>query len=278
VRPTVLTIAGSDCSGGAGIQADLKTIEAAGGYAATVLTAVTVQNTRGVLRVYGLPADLVRDQLEALLGDLRVGAVKSGMLGNEAVVIEVARALRRHRPPHYVCDPVMVSESGCRLLEAAATERLVGDLFPLASVVTPNVGEAAALTGLKIESIADAERAAGCLRERGARAVLITGGHLPGAAAVDLLVDEGGCVRIPGDRVDGRHGHGSGCTHASALATGLARGLSLVNAATEAKRFVTEAIRHGLAIGGGRGPTDPFFSLHGGPSWPAAAGTRRMGR
>ena len=262
MRPTVLTIAGSDCSAGAGIQADVKTIEATGGYAASVLTAVTAQNTRGILRWIALDPELVRDQLEAVLSDLNVVAVKSGMLANEPVVGEVVETLRSYRPRHYVCDPVMRSASGCRLLEKQAVARLRRDLLPLASLVTPNVHEAEVLTGQNINDLADAERAALLLLEAGPSAVLITGGHLAGESATDVLATRDGCERFPGEWIHTRHTHGSGCTHSAAVATALARGLPLTEAVTEAKRFVTEALRHGLDVGQGNGPADPFFFLY----------------
>jgi hydroxymethylpyrimidine kinase/phosphomethylpyrimidine kinase/thiamine-phosphate diphosphorylase len=262
VRPIVLTIAGSDCSGGAGIQADLKAIESNGGYGATVLTAVTAQSTRGVRRVAPLAPDLVGDQLDAVFSDLNVAAVKSGMLVDGRIVAEVASALRRHRPRHYVCDPVLRSTSGHSLLESDALERLKRELLPLASLVTPNVPEAELLTGLTINSVADAERAAGRLLEFGPDAVLVTGGHLAAGRATDVLATRDGCTSFPGEVIAARQSHGSGCSHAAAIATALARGLPLVEAISAGKRFVTEAIRHGLNVGRGSAVTDPFYFLH----------------
>lgn len=261
MRPTVLSIAGSDSSGGAGIQADLKSIEANGGYAATVLTGITAQNTRGVERTSPLSPELVRAQVEAVFEDLRVVAVKSGMLGEAVIVGELARALDRYRPAYYVCDPVMFSSGGLQLLDDEGVEALRRLLLPRATLVTPNVREAERLSGAELRDSSQVERVGRLLLEAGARAVLVTGGHLSDRPATDFLVTAEACSVFPGEPVDTAHDHGSGCVYASAIATGLARGLGLRDAVGEAKRFVTEAIRHGLAIGAGSGPVDPFFGL-----------------
>jgi hydroxymethylpyrimidine/phosphomethylpyrimidine kinase len=262
VRPVVLSIAGSDSSGGAGIQADLKAIEANGGYAATAITAVTAQNTHGVTRSATLDLAMIAAQIDAVFDDLEVRAVKSGMLAEERVVRLVARELKRRRPPHYVCDPVMLSKTGFPLLPPAAVDSLRVELLPLATLVTPNVAEAEALCGRSIRTVEQAEAAGRELNAAGARAVLITGGHLEGAPATDVLVEAAGSTLFAGERVDSPHTHGTGCTFAAAVATRLARGHSLQRAIRGAKRFVTLAIRHGLPVGSGTGPTDPFFFLH----------------
>ncbi len=267
MQPIVLSIAGSDSSGGAGIQADLKAITANGGYAATVITAITAQNTRRVLASRTVPDRMLRAQLDAVFDDLRVAAVKTGMLGDARVIGTVAKRLARRRPPVLVCDPVMVAKSGDALLEPAAVGALESELLPLADLVTPNLHEAAALSGSEVRSLEDAERAARRILERGCRAVLVKGGHLAGAPT-DLLVTPQTVERFEGPRLDARHTHGTGCTYAAAIATRLARGSTLVDAIRIAKRFVTEAIRHGLAVGRGTGPTDPFFFLrHDDAGW-----------
>lgn len=265
MRPVVLTVAGSDCSGGAGIQADIKAIEANGGFAAAVVTAVTAQSTREILASEPVPAELVGAQLEAVLGDLHVVAVKSGMLADGAIVRELARALRRHPVAHYVCDPLLASTGGSPLLEESAVDRLRSALFPLATLLTPNVREAETLTGLEIRDAGDAERAARRLLESGAEAVLLKGGHRADRPACDLLVTPDAMRELPGEWIDPIHTHGTGCLLASAIATGLARGFDLVAAVGAAKRFVTEGIRHGLRPGRGMGTPDPFAAAHGGP-------------
>ena len=262
VRPTVLTIAGSDCSGGAGIQADLKTVEANLGYAATVITAITAQNTRAVHSSFPLPSARVAEQLETVFADLDVVAVKTGMLADAEIVGVVARQLRSHPVRHYVCDPVMVSSTGFRLLDERGSDRLLRELMPLASLLTPNAHEAEKMSGVPVRNPADAQQAGKRLLELGARAVLVTGGHLVDGPATDILVTADGCARFPGQFFDVPHTHGSGCTLSSAIATLLARGLDLHGAVETAKRFVGEAIRCGLPLGSGNGPTDPFFFLH----------------
>lgn len=271
---TVLTIAGSDSSGGAGIQADLKAIAANGGYGATVVTAITAQNTTGVARVEALSAALVRAQMDAVFDDLRVAAVKTGMLASEEIVRTVAEGLRARGPAHLVCDPVMISKSGHALLPAECVEALRTLVLPLADLVTPNVHEAEALSGMvAIRSVEDAERAGRRILELGARAVLVKGGHLAQAGATDVLVTRDGTRVFRGLWVETRHTHGTGCTFSAAIATWLARGASLVDAIEAAKEFVTEAIRAGLPVGRGTGPTDPFFFLRG-----SAEGERWLAR
>ena len=257
----ILTIAGSDSSGGAGIQADLKAISACGGYGASVLTAITAQNTRGVHDAFELPETIVSAQLDAVFGDLRVAAVKSGMLSSRRVIDVVENALRRWKPLHYVLDPVLVAKSGHLLLDADAVDALRRQLVPLATVVTPNRYEALALTGIDPRRPEDAEKAGRQLLERGCGAVLVKGGHMDTGAATDVLVTAGGVQLFSGQRIDTPHTHGTGCTLAAAVATYLGRGCTLVEAVRMAKSYVTEAIRDGIAVGRGRGPTDHFFYL-----------------
>jgi hydroxymethylpyrimidine/phosphomethylpyrimidine kinase len=262
--PTILTLAGSDSSGGAGIQADLKAISANGGYGASVLTAITAQNTCGVLDAETVPVTMIRSQIEAVFTDLKVAACKTGMMASEDVIETVAEGLARYRPPWYVCDPVMISKSGYALLPDHCIESLKRSLLPLASVVTPNAHEAEALAGFPVRSVEDAERAGREILAIGPGAVLVKGGHLDSAEAVDVLVSEGGMRIFPGERIDSKHTHGTGCTYSAAIATWLGRGATMERAVESAKRFVTEAIRHGLPVGKGVGPTDPFFFLRAG--------------
>ncbi len=245
-RPVVLTVAGSDCSGGAGIQADIKTIEACGGSAAAVVTAVTAQSARAFVDSAAIAPELVRKQLEAVLGDQEVAAVKSGMLASTEIVRELARALTRHRVPHFVCDPVLRSSGGSPLLDPPALGVLREELLPQASVVTPNVREAESLSGVAIEGEGDAERAARRLLDLGAAAVLLKGGHRTDRPACDLLVTAHEVREFAGEWIDAAHTHGTGCRLASVIATGLARGDDLVRAIEAAKRFVTEGLRRQL--------------------------------
>jgi hydroxymethylpyrimidine/phosphomethylpyrimidine kinase len=259
--PIVLTIAGSDSSAGAGIQADLKAISANGGYGASVITAITAQNTRGVTAAAEVALELIRAQADAVFDDLRVAAVKTGMLASAPVIETVAKALRDHRPPHYVVDPVMISKTGFPLLRPEAISALAELLLPLASLVTPNVHEARALTGLEVRTPAEAAAAGRKLVDAGARAVLVKGGHLEEQRATDVLVTRAGVRVFPGEHVEAAHTHGTGCTYSAAIATHLAHGRSLEDAIATAKAYVTEAIRAGLPVGQGTGPTDHFFYL-----------------
>jgi hydroxymethylpyrimidine/phosphomethylpyrimidine kinase len=248
--PRVLTIAGSDSGGGAGIQADLKAFAAAGAHGMSAIVALTAQNTVGVSAVHEVPADMVTAQIDAVFDDLGVDAAKTGMLFSQAVVEAVAAALAHRRVP-LVVDPVVVATSGARLLADAAAGALVHELFPLATVVTPNLAEAQALTGTTSESKAElAER----LVELGAAAAIVTGGH---GEPVDHLYDGAQHVPIPVERLTVAATHGAGCTHSATLAALLARGLSLEDAARAAARAATDAVRHGLPeLGAGDGPVD----------------------
>lgn len=248
-----LTIAGSDSGGGAGIQADLKAFARAGCHGSSAIVALTAQNTLGVTAVHEVPPDMVRAQLDAVLADIGVDAAKTGMLFSRAIVEAVAGVLAANPVP-LVVDPVMIATSGARLLREDAVEALVRHLFPLATVITPNLHEAQALTGLEDEDRAAlAER----LHELGARAVIVTGGH--GADAVDHLLSGGAHVEIPVPRHDVPATHGAGCTHSATLAALLARGLPLEEAARGAAAAAADAVAHGLAeIGAGEGPVDVF--------------------
>ena len=263
--PIALTIAGSDPSGGAGIQADLKTFAAHQVYGASAITAVTVQSTRGVESVTPLEADLVTAQIEAVAGDLAIDATKTGMLATAAIVEAVAAAIKELDLPLVVVDPVLVSSSGTRLLDDDGVRMLCSELLSLARVVTPNVPEAEALSGRRISSAATARDAARRLHDMGAAAIIVTGGHADwtrdAGEVVDVLFDGHAFHEFRGARVAARETHGTGCTFASAVAAGLARGLALPEAAARAQQYVAGAIAHAPGIGHGRGPLDHFWRI-----------------
>lgn len=258
-----LTVAGSDSGGGAGIQADLKTFSALGVYGASVLAALTAQNTRGVQAIHEVPAAFVAAQLDSVFADLAVGAVKVGMLARPDAIEAVAEALADRDVP-VVLDPVMVATSGDRLLRPEAVETLRARLLPLAAIVTPNLPEAAALLDAPLAEDEAAMRAqAERLLALGPRAVLMKGGHGTGPESVDLLVEAGGRVtRLAAPRIDTPHTHGTGCTLSAAIAAGLARGLPLDAAVRAAKDYLTAALRagRGLGIGSGHGPVHHFHA------------------
>ena len=256
---TALTIAGSDSSGGAGIQADLKTFAALRVYGTSAITAVTAQNTMGVVSSAPLPADLVTAQIEAVAGDLQIDATKIGMLATAAIVEAVVAAIEELELPLVVVDPVLVSKSGQRLLDEDGVQALRAELLPLARVVTPNLPEAEALSGHRIASLAGARDAARRLQDMGAAAVLITGGHGAGDELVDLLLDADTFHEFRTRRIETKNTHGTGCTFASAVAAHLALGHSLPEAAERAQQYVAGAIAHALAIGHGHGPLDHFW-------------------
>jgi hydroxymethylpyrimidine/phosphomethylpyrimidine kinase len=251
---TALTIAGSDSSGGAGIQADLKTFAAHGVYGMSAITAITAQNTQGVTDVVVLTPEIVRAQIAAVAVDIPPDATKVGMLANAAIVDAVADAIHEHRLLLVVLDTVMIAKSQARLLDQRAIAALRDRLLPLAAVITPNVPEAEALTGLKIETVDDLQVAAKRLVDLGARAVLVKGGHLAGPAVVDVLWDGSRLTEFSADRVETRHTHGTGCTLSSAIAARLALGDSLVDACRAAKAYVTRAIAQAPGLGHGHGP------------------------
>jgi len=253
-----LTIAGSDSGGGAGIQADLKTFTVFGVYGMSAVTALTAQNTWGITGIHVVPASFVQQQIDAVLSDIGVDAVKTGMLVNAEIIRTVGGALRDHAVQNVVVDPVMAAGTGAALLEPEACEALVRDLVPLASLVTPNVGEAETMTGVPIKSVSDMHRAAAALIERGAKACLVKGGHLGGDQAIDVLHDGKRTHEFWTLRVPVRHTHGTGCQLSAAITANLARGRSLADSVAEAKRFITTAIAHGLAIGKGTGPANPL--------------------
>ncbi|HOG16611.1 MAG TPA: bifunctional hydroxymethylpyrimidine kinase/phosphomethylpyrimidine kinase [Syntrophales bacterium] len=255
----VLTIAGSDSGGGAGIQADLKTITVCGGFGMSVITALTAQNTLGVQGIHEVPPAFVAAQFDSVLSDIGADAAKTGMLASREVLEVVAAKIRQYGIEKLVVDPVMVAKGGASLIRGEVREVLIRELLPLACVVTPNIPEAEVLAQMKIAGVDDMKRAAEAIFRRGPRSVLIKGGHLAGnRRAVDILLDGGGFREFAAEWFDTADTHGTGCTYAAAIATGLAKGKPLAEAVDGAKRYITEAIRHSLRIGGGHGPTNHF--------------------
>ncbi|MGV6876122.1 bifunctional hydroxymethylpyrimidine kinase/phosphomethylpyrimidine kinase [Pseudochelatococcus sp. B33] len=263
ITPIAVTIAGSDSGGGAGIQADLKTFSALGVYGASVIAALTAQNTLGVTAIHDVPADFIGAQIDAVFSDLAVGAVKIGMLSRPETIAAVADGLVRWNQRAVVLDPVMVAASGDRLLSENAVATLREKLLPLASIVTPNLPEAAVLLNAGIAEDETAMLAqAEALLQLGPRAVLIKGGHARGEESVDLLADATGMTRLPAPRIATRNTHGTGCTLSSAIAAGLARGTAQIDAVRAAKDYVSRAIAASdrLAIGKGHGPVHHFHA------------------
>ena len=262
----VLVIAGSDSGGGAGIQADIKTITALGGYAATAITAVTVQNTLGVTGVHPIPLEVVAAQARAVLDDIGADAIKTGMLGDAAVVEAVAAAIDHAQGTSTsgvptVVDPVMVAKGGAPLLAVAAIDAVKSLMIPRAALLTPNAPEAAAMTGLAVETTDDLRRAGEALLALGAKAVLMKGGHVLGDRVVDVLLTAQGETTFEGERIETRHTHGTGCTLASACATGLAQGMTLEAAVARAWNYVHEAMLRAPGFGAGHGPLDHGWTL-----------------
>ena len=260
--PTAMTIAGSDSGGGAGIQADLKTFAALGVYGTSVLTAITAQNTLRVTAVHEVPPETVAAQMDAVFTDIGADAVKTGMLSSAPIIEVVAEELRRHGVQRLVVDPVMVAKSGDRLLREDGVEALRTLLLPLATVVTPNVPEAEALAGMKIGTGDDARLAARRIVEMGAGAVVVKGGHLPGDA-IDRLYDGQAFSEFSAPRIETSNTHGTGCTFASAIAAGLAKGSNVTEAVAAAKEYVTQALKSSYPLGHGHGPLNHFFRLAG---------------
>ncbi|QQO17201.1 bifunctional hydroxymethylpyrimidine kinase/phosphomethylpyrimidine kinase [Bradyrhizobium diazoefficiens] len=263
--PIALTIAGSDSSGGAGIQADLKTFAALGVYGASAITALTAQNTQGVTGIHAVPADFVTAQIDAVFSDLDVGAVKIGMVAQAASIDAIAAALSRWQPRHMVLDPVMVATSGDRLLAPEAVEALRTKLIPLASVITPNLPEAAALLGEPVAASAAAIEGQGRrLLALGCRAVLIKGGHGEGAESIDYLVDSRTTIALAAPRLATGNTHGTGCSLSSAVAAGLARGEDLEQSVRNAKAWISAAITAAdrFSVGHGHGPIHHFHRYY----------------
>jgi hydroxymethylpyrimidine/phosphomethylpyrimidine kinase len=256
----VLTIAGSDSGGGAGIQADLKTITVLGGFGMSVVTALTAQNTLGVHGIHDVPPAFVAAQFDAVAGDIGIDAAKTGMLATADVIRTVAGKIRQYGIEKMVVDPVMVAKGGAALIRAEAMATLVAELLPLALILTPNIPEAEVLSGIAIKGIDDMKEAARKILKLGPKYVVVKGGHLDGDAT-DLLCDVEGCRVLRSQRFSTRDTHGTGCTFSAALATFLACGMDVQEAVTAAKRYISEAIRHAWRIGGGHGPTNHLAPL-----------------
>ena len=256
---TVMTIAGSDSGGGAGIQADLRTFAAHGVFGTSAVTAVTAQNTLGVVAWLAMPADLVTAQIEAVVGDIGADAVKTGMLASAAIVEAVGAAIEALELPQVVVDPVMVAKGGDALLDDDAVAAMRAELLPRAHVVTPNVPEAEVLSGMAIRTLADMHTAAERILRMGPRVVLLKGGHLDGPTSVDVVCTAAGRFEISRLRIDTRHTHGTGCTLASAIAANLALGLPDREAIEAAREYLDGAIRHAPGIGKGHGPLNHFW-------------------
>ncbi|WP_292093938.1 bifunctional hydroxymethylpyrimidine kinase/phosphomethylpyrimidine kinase [Brevundimonas sp.] len=259
----VLILAGSDSGGGAGIQADIKAVTMLGGFAATAITAITVQNTLGVHGVYPIPLEVIEAQAKAVLDDIGADALKTGMLGSVAVVETVAALIDYAGGVPAVVDPVMIAKGGSPLLEDRAVEAVRRLMIPRATLLTPNAPEAEALTGLTVADLDGQRRAGKALLALGAKAVLMKGGHVPGETVIDLLLTADGETVLESERIDTRHTHGTGCTLASACAAGIARGLPLPVAVAEAWAYVAEAIRRAPGLGAGHGPLDHGWPIRG---------------
>lgn len=251
----VLTIAGSDSGGGAGIQADLKTITALGGFGMSVITALTAQNTLGVQGIHEIPVEFVDKQFDSVVPDIGVDAAKTGMLSSSEIMRRVAAKIREYEIEKLVVDPVMVAKGGARLIREEAKQTLIQELVPLACVITPNVPEAEELTGMTVTTVADMKKAAKIIHHKGARYVFVKGGHMSGEA-LDILYDGKEFFEFASERIETADTHGTGCTTSAAIATGLAQGMSVFDAVTRAKDYITTAIRFSLRIGGGHGPTN----------------------
>ena len=260
--PTALTIAGSDSGGGAGIQADLKTFAAHGVYGTCAITALTAQNTLGVMAILATPDDIVTAQVEAVAADIGCDAVKTGMLANATIVEAVAACVESLELPNLVVDPVMVAKSGDHLLDDEAVHALRWTLLRLARVVTPNVPEAEVLAKMTVRTLDDMREAARRIATFKPGAVVIKGGHMPGAEIVDVLLYNGEFTEFTGPRVEGPNTHGTGCTFASAIAASLAKGVALPEAVRLAKEYVAGAMRPGIPLGGGHRPLNHFWKLY----------------
>jgi hydroxymethylpyrimidine/phosphomethylpyrimidine kinase len=251
----VLTIAGSDSGGGAGIQADLKTITALGGFGMSVVTALTAQNTLGVQGIHEVPADFVEKQFDSVVTDIGIDAAKTGMLSSSEIMRTVARKIREYGIEKLVVDPVMVAKGGAMLIREEAKKTLIEELLPLSFVITPNIPEAQELTGIKVSNVEEMKKAAEIINGMGANNVLVKGGHMSGDA-LDILYDGEIFHEFISERIETQDTHGTGCTISAAIATGLAQGMTVYEAVERAKDYITTAIRFSLRIGGGHGPTN----------------------
>ncbi len=266
--PITLTIAGSDSGGGAGIQADIKAMSATGSYACSVITAVTAQNTQGVSAIHSIPIDIVQAQLESVFSDMRVCAVKIGMLSDATTIAMIANVLKKYQPNHIILDPVMVATSGDVLLQSEAVNALVNDLIPLADLITPNLYEAQVLLNKEVTSLAktSAELEASCkqLLPLGAKGVLLKGGHMNTPESTDVWATRDTCLHFSSDRVTTQNTHGTGCTLSSAIASYLAQGFDMPEAIKNAKDYISHALYYAqdYQLGQGSGPVEHFYKLN----------------
>ncbi len=256
----ILTIAGSDSGGGAGIQADLKTITVLGGFGMSVITALTAQNTLGVQGIYGVPEHFVEKQFDSVATDIGIDAAKTGMLANSRIIKAIAEKIREYKIDMLVVDPVMVAKGGAPLIENEAKQSLVEELLPLAFVITPNIPEAEVLSKIKISSVDDMKKSAKIIHGLGAKNVVVKGGHLSGDA-IDILYDGKKFHEFISERIDTKNTHGTGCTYSAAIATFLAKGKSVLESVRMAKEYITDALRFSLHIGSGHGPTNHFAPI-----------------
>jgi hydroxymethylpyrimidine/phosphomethylpyrimidine kinase len=257
----VLTIAGSDTCGGAGIQADLKTFSAHGVYGMSVITAVTAQNTQGVFGVQDISSEIIAKQIDAIFEDIEVDALKIGMVSVIETIKVIAAKLKEHQAKNIVLDPVMISKSGFPLLQPVAQEALVKYLLPLATIATPNIPEAEAITGKAIEDLQDMKEAAKIISSLGPTYILVKGGHMENQA-IDILFDGQNFREFESPRLKTKNTHGTGCTLSASIASNLAKGMEVAEAVEASKKYITTAIEHGLTIGKGVGPTHHFYELY----------------
>ena len=257
----VLSIAGSDCSGGAGVQADLKTFSAHGVFGMSVIASVVAENTSRVIDIQDVSPDMIRKQIDAVFEDIEVDAVKIGMLSTPECMKAVAERLREYNPQNIVIDPVMYAKNGCPLMKPTAVNTLIETIIPLADVLTPNIPEVEKIADMQISTVADMEVAAQKIHAMGCKAVVVKGGHHIGKA-VDVLFDGNSIYHFETLRIDTKNTHGTGCTFSSAITSNLAKGMNIQKAVAQAKTYVTMAIEHSLSIGKGCGPTNHFYNLY----------------
>jgi hydroxymethylpyrimidine/phosphomethylpyrimidine kinase len=257
----VLTIAGSDCSGGAGIQADLKTFSAHGVFGMSVIVSVVAENTSRVIDIQDVSPDMIKKQIDAIFEDIEVDAVKVGMLSEPCCMEAVAQKLKEYKPKNVVIDPVMYAKNGCPLMNPNSIDKLIAEIIPLADVITPNIPEAEKISGIEINNQEDMKKAARIMYEMGPKSVLVKGGHSTGDA-VDILFDGKEFYYFKSERIATKNTHGTGCTFSSAIASNLALGKDMREAVENGKEYITMAIRHSLAIGKGHGPTNHFYELY----------------
>ncbi len=262
--PRVLVIAGSDSGGGAGIQADIKTLNSIGVFGMTAITSLTAQNSKGVFEIFDLSPSFVEKQIEVVVEDIGVDAIKIGMLSSKEIVEVVVEMIKKYKIKNVVLDPVMKSQTGYNLIKEEAKKLLIENLLPLSLIVTPNKFEAEEISGIKIKSIKEIKEAIFKVKEKGTEWILIKGGHFGGKYAMDYLSNGEKIYEIKTRRIETENTHGSGCTYASAIAGYIAKGFDVVNAVKKAKKFVYGAIKNSLKIGGGKGPVNHFWKIKGG--------------